>query len=775
MTIDLNGPWELTFGPQPACFDPAVAAPPADWPTIAAEVPGNVELDLIRAGRLPENLAQGNRIYELQPYELYQWWYRRVIDLAPGEGEPWELVFDGLDCLATVFVNGWVAGRAANMLVPQRFDISELLQSGPNELVVRLDSAVLAGREAPVEPGCHAMAANWESLPIRKAPHMYGWDILPRVVSAGLWRGVRLEQPAATAFWSVYWTTVSVDAARPSAVALVDWDIATDQADLTGWRVQVTLRRDGVARVEREFAVHGTHGRERIAVQPADLWWPRGMGEPALYDAELHLLDASGAVVATHCERIGLRRIELERTDVTDESGGEFVFWANGHKVFAKGTNWVPLDALHSRDLSHLDEAVAMLVELNCNMVRCWGGNVYEDHPFFDRCDAAGIMVWQDFALACAVYPQTDDFAAVLREEAEVVVTRLRNHPSLVLWAGNNEIDEAYRWSGLGIDPNLDRLSREVLPQVIRRLDPWRPYLPSSPYLSPELMRRGGHARLKPEDHLWGPRDDFKGPFYTSSPAHFVSEIGYHGCPEPASLAAMMDPEHLWPWQDNDQWLTHAARPLPTITSYDYRIPLMAKQIAVLFGDVPTALEPYVLASQLVQAEALKFFLERWRAGKWRRTGMLWWNLRDGWPVISDAVVDYYGRRKLAYAWLQRLQADVLAILGEPEDGRQAVYVVNDTLRTVSGRVVVRDGSDTVLFETACEAPANESVMVGQVPAASEAALWRVDWESADGLAPNHYLAGPRAFDLRRVAGWLRRLELPDDLAAARFARVWGR
>ena len=258
---------------------------------------------------------------------------------------------------------------------------------------------------------------------------------------------------------------------------------------------------------------------------------------------------------------------------LSKEGDGEFAFVVNGKRIFVKGSNWVPLDAFHSRDHQHLQKTMDMVADLNCNMIRCWGGNVYESNRFFERCDREGVMIWQDFSFACALYPQTPEFHNKVRREAEAIIPLLRNHPSLVLWAGNNEIDAFYTFAKPGCDPNVDDvISREVLASACRRLDPWRDYLPSSPYFGPELWKIGAPHDQRPEDHLWGPRDDFKGPFYTSSNAHFVSEIGYHGCPSRTSLEKMMTPENLWPWQENEEWLTHAVRPQPHGTAYNYRI-----------------------------------------------------------------------------------------------------------------------------------------------------------------------------------------------------------
>ena len=448
---------------------------------------------------------------------------------------------------------------------------------------------------------------------------------------------------------------------------------------------------------------------------------------------------------------------------------GEFVFLVNGQKIFAKGTNWVPLDSLHSRDPQHLAPTIDMAVDLNCNMIRCWGGNVYEDHAFFDLCDRHGIMVWQDFALACAIYPQTDEFAASLRREAEAIVAKLRNHPSLALWAGDNEIDIFYHRMLPGMDPNTDRHSRGTFPAVVRRLDPYRTYLPSSPYSSPEMVRRGAIINEQPERHLWGPRDDFKGAFYTGSLAHFASEIGYHGCTDRKTIEQMIDADHVWPWQDNDQWLTHCTRPHRDFTGWNYRIRLMGKQIAVLFDTIPDNLDDYVLASQISQAEAKKFFIEWFRQAKWRRTGILWWNLRDGWPIFSDAIVDYYGRKKLAYEYIRRVQKDVCAICCEPAGGRHEVVVVNDTLWPAAGHLSITDAdSGAVLLETEYAVEANWRTTAGFVAQATRPAMYLMRWTGGDGRRQlNHYLAGPRPFSLADYRRWLGVMEISGEIGSA--------
>jgi beta-mannosidase len=215
----------------------------------------------------------------------------------------------------------------------------------------------------------------------------------------------------------------------------------------------------------------------------------------------------------------------------------------------------------------------------------------------------------------------------------------------------------------------------------------------------------------------------------------------------------MMTPERLWPWKDNEEWLTHAVRPQPRGTAYNYRIPLMAGQVRLLFGGVPDGLDDFVFASQFSQAEALKFFIERFRMAKGLRSGILWWNVRDGWPQISDAVVDYYGERKLAYQVVRRVQRDVCVMLAEPQAGSQAVVAVNDTLRAVELQATVSCGGEALL-DAKAGLPANSVVVLGGVRESAGRALRRIEWRCEGSVFRNHYLAGPRPFDLAECRSW---------------------
>jgi len=773
--ISLNGTWTLYYGSggNKAPVSPAELNA-AGWPKVSATVPGNVELDLLAAG-LIKDPEHGSNIYDLRKYEAYQWWYVRDFEtpqLSPGERV--NIVFGGLDCMGTIWVNNQLVGKTEDMLIDYRFDITDLLKQGAaNTIYVCINPVVPEAQKYITGAVGNRALTRTEYQHIRKASSMYGWDIMPRLISAGLWRDVSLEIKKTTRFEQVYWMTNKVDVPQRKAELLLDWQFSTDYPTVDKLKMEVSLKRNGKQIYENTYPLFTYGKRQEIELDNVDFWWPRGYGDPALYDATLRIVDKDGKVLDENKQKIGIRTIRLVRSEVvTPENPGEFVFLVNGEKIFVRGTNWVPLDAFHSRDKTHVKAAIDMIVDLNCNMIRCWGGNVYEDHQFFDLCDENGIMVWQDFSFAGTPYSQDPAFLEQVRKEAINVVLKLRVHPSLALWCGNNEIDYYFiKLLSRPVDPKYDKISRDVLPHVIWEYDPLRDYLPSSPYCSEECFKyqqNGLNFSAMPQVHLWGPRGYYKASFYTDVKAHFVSEIGYHGCPNRVSLEKMFDPEDVYPWTDgwkwNDEWQTKAVRPHPDITAHDERNDLMINQVKALFGECPKDLDQFIFTSQTVQAEAMKYFVEFWRMGKFDRTGIIWWNLRDGWPIISDAIVDYYNSKKLAYYYIRQVQHNACVMIGDAQEGHHPVVAVNDTREAKSGTVTVRDAdSGKTLFTGSFEIPVNGKTVVGYIPEQEGQAMWLIDYSVGNEKYTNHYLLGTAPFKLTDYQRWYKSLNIKRD------------
>ena len=760
-SISLNGDWTLRYHLE----DGLMPETPAEmytqgWPCITAQVPGNVELDLVRAG-LEEDPFYAENLYAFRKYEFYQWWFERRFDAPADTGNRWVLRFEGIDTCADVFLNGERIGQSANMFIEHEFDVTDELNYGEENVVtVRIRSSINEARRRELPVGNFGSENMDEMALLRKPASSFGWDIMPRLLSAGLWRPVNLIERAETRITQTYYCTRSI---REGAAELtVRYRFVTNAPILDDFVVRVTGKcGDSVFTAERPALF--VSGSLRISVPDARLWWPRHYGEQNLYEVTMELV-YGGEVMDSVTERIGLRVVDIDQRMLPGDEG-EFKVSVNGVPVMLTGSNWVPMDALHSRDASRVKAALDLFYDTGCNVVRCWGGNVYEDHPFFDLCDRYGILVWQDFAMACGMYPDFPEFRQALEREAEAVVVKLRNHPSILLWAGDNECDEAGIGQGYpAYNSRHNPLTRELLPRVVRLHDPMRVFLPSSPYI-PE-----GIARYNvPEQHNWGARAYFKDDFYKHTNAHFISECGYHGCPAVSSLRRFIPEDLLTPWLGSDVWDTHNTEYLPAGHRHYNRIELMHNQVAILFGRVPEDLERFSLLSQISQAEAKKFFIERARMHKWRRTGIIWWNMIDGWPQISDAVVDYYYTKKLAYHYIRRSQQDVCLVMDELVDWSHEVFLCNDGCR--SGRVhySVTDGeSGEVLLSGECETCANVTRSLGKIRVQpGQQRLFLLRWSFGGEEYGNHFIAGYPPFDAGRMTLWLetiRRLPQPFDL-----------
>ena len=791
--ISLDGDWQLAFAPEgrfqiehPDDLDAA------GMEVIRAQVPGNVELDLFRAGRLPDPFY-ADHIRQLRPFEFYEWWYTREIDLGLETGENtdnsgWDLVFAGLDTLATVWVNGVQVGKADNALIEHRFDVTEALQPGSiNRITVRLRSAVNAARAYHYDASMMSWEHREEGLFVRKAPHVWGWDIMPRAVSAGLWRSVWLEKRQATAIEQLYYWTI--DAGSETATLGVRFQFRVDGSTLEG----LCLRFHGVCdthRFEYEWPVEFVAGGCRVPIPGARLWWPKGYGEPKLYTVTAHLCQG-GQVLAERTDRIGIRKVALHRTekagqpwtpraagssgrvDTPPDPDSHFYFTVNGEPISVKGANWVPLDAFHSRDVERVDAAVALFDDLGCNMIRCWGGNVYEDHRFFDLCDQAGMLVWQDFAFACCRYPQTETFLARVRREVEGhrEQTAQPRLPGPVVRRQRSRSDLPVRRPAPLLQPPDPRghppgpAPRRSLPRLRAEftLRPGRPRTPGRrPHAHPGASPMGA-ARLLQEPVLHParralyrrdrlsrlPQRLLDPPLYRSRPRLALAGQRPVAGARRLSLAAQR----------------HRPRP---------RRPDGQPGARAVWRD-PGNLEIFALASQITQAEAKKFFIESTRLRKWATSGILWWNVIDGWPQFSDAIVDYYYGKKLAYHYIRRVQQPVALVVGEAgPDKYLPVVVCNDTRQDATVQYKVWDADDGgVQLQGTTAVPARQNAQVGRIRTyASDKKLYLIEWQVNERRFGSHYLAGLPPLSLAQYRRWLPQIAaLPAAFDAAQIAR----
>lgn len=747
--MNLNGTWKLFYRDRKT----------GQSGEIRARVPGNVERDLAAAGLLPVDLFYGTNIKRTYATETYDFTYMRTFD-ADGEGE-YDLVFEGVDCCAEYFLNGEKIGESENMLVEHVFRVRGLKKKN-NELKVVIRSSFYENDARGYN--LRTMIKCWvpsltPTVGLRRAQHTYGWDIMPRAVSAGIWKNVRLEKVPKHDFVQFYIVTKHVNRDGSADLSVFyEFNRETEITAEGGYTLRV-CGKCGESEFFAEEKLYCRAGNFWLHVPDAKLWWPKNYGVPALYGVRAELV-RGGEALAVREDRLGIRTAKLLFREGAGEKG-EFCFLVNGKRVFALGANWTPLSPYHSEDEERLDGALALLDEVGCNFVRCWGGNVYESDRFYDFCDERGIMVWQDFAFACATYPDDGDFLREVEAEAVKVIRRLRRHPSLVLWAGDNELDEVNCM--LGYDPEDNAISRRVLRRCVRDNDFLRSYLPSSPYIA---ARRAWEESELPEGHVWGERDYYKNDFYRFRRERFISEIGYQGCVCEESARRFI-PESELNDHSSESWVLHSS----DCFGRRDRIFLMEKQVAYLFGEVPEKFKAFSRASQFVQAEAYKFFIENTRTDPQKR-GIVWWNLLDGWPQFSDAVVDYYFVKKAAFDVIRRSQQPFLLAFRENENGRALLFACNHSGGEVCVDYEVVD-ADTraVVCRGGARAAAGEVVELDMAERFYFRQKMLLIFWKGQVCGFNHYITGAPPYDAEDFCRWY---ALLSDLEKQRSERGEG-
>lgn len=726
-------------------------------------IPSNIETILMKEGLIPDPFFGTNAWNKDLDYQhIFYVTHFPFIQLDNGE-----LVFEGIDTIADIILNGEIIYRAENMLIPHKIKLPRLKKE--NELIVHIYPTVIESRKHLITPNESTFKYNYDGLYIRKPPHMFGWDIMPRIISAGIFRDAYVHDLGKEYICKddVYFFTQNINDNK--ALIRMYFNVYVKSDELDDYCLHVSFKfRD--SSYEFDQKIYHTGGGYEFVLENPYLWWPKNNGEPNLYDVSLQLMKKE-KVIDTYQTKLGVRLVRLERT--TFAENGKFQFYVNNKPIFVAGTNWVPVDALHSRDKERIPQILPMLDDLNCNMIRMWGGNLYENDMVYEYCDEHGILVWQDFVMGCASYPQDEEFQKVMRNEVDAIIKRLRQHPSLILWAGNNENDYSYLYPHFNRDPNdVDIICRKLIPEELNKLDFTRPYLPSSPYFDKEAYQNRNVE--KSEEHLWGPRRYFKEPYYKESKACFASETGYHGCPGVSSLEKFISKEKLWTPIDenyrglgNDEWLCHAtAQEVNDGGFFTYRIDLMSSHVKLLFGDsVPFNLSDYSLASQISQAEAFKYFIERFRVKKWQKTGVLWWNLIDGWPQISDAVVDYYFNKKLAYSYIKRSQRPVCLIVDEPDNNKAQVIACNDSeIDTDLSFHIYNARTKKEVLKGKCRVLAHTNLNIGELLIDEEKEFYMIEWNDEFGQGLNHYFTNCIDIDYREY------LKILKDYKIDKFA-----
>ncbi|ROU04419.1 glycoside hydrolase family 2 protein [Histidinibacterium lentulum] len=710
--MDLSGTWSLSD----ARGDHA----------LEIELPCDVITALERAGRIPDPY-HGRNEYGLRWIAERDWTLRRRVTLTDPEVA---LVLSGVDCVATVRVNGRVVLETANAFRGYRADLGGVAQAGENEIEIVLQSSVAAA-EAAQQAQPFPVPYHKANCPIpngnmlRKVQCDFGWDWNIALAPAGIYGDIRIEPARAP---RVTGLTVTQDH-EPGHVTVT---VAGEATDAEGRLCLVSLAAQSV-----EAPVTDGRFEARIGIDDPQLWWPAGQGAQVLHDLTVTL---GGTSVK---RRIGLRSLDL--VSEPDEIGRSFGFRVNGRDVFARGANWIPADALPGRitkeKTRHLLQSA---VDAHMNMIRVWGGGRYEPDWFYDLCDELGLMVWQDFMFACHLYPSTPEFLDEVAGEVRETVARLQHHASIALWCGDNELIGALTWFPESVQNrdrylvSYDRLNRTI-EAALRETAPGANWWPSSPSPGPMSFGDAWHDDSAGDMHFWSvwhEGRDFD--HYRDVAPRFCSEFGFQSYPSMSVIRQFADPADF-----------NIASPV--LESHQKNAGGNARIAETMFRyfRFPKDFESFVYLSQVQQGLAIRTAVEHWRSLKPRCKGTLYWQLNDTWPVCSWSSLDYGGGWKLMHHMARRFHAPV-HVVAVPEGEQIVLKAVNDTGAPVAVEVTAEalflDGRAETLAEAGATVGPDAALEVLRVQRAAlgEARLLGWAWRHEGGAGAEH--SAPRPY-----------------------------
>ena len=626
---------------------------------LTGTVPGCIHTDLLAHELIPDLHFRDN---ESQMHWVYEqdWTYSRQIELSEEQVQAATLFLrcHGLDTLATISVNGAEVAKTNNMHRTYEFDLKPHARAGSNDISITFHNVLpfLAEHNKIHEtPSWNLFKDEFKGKAwIRKMACSFGWDWGPIAPSMGIWRDIEIMCSD-----HAYITDIALTQDHSENQVDLGCTLQLDQAG-ENLSAELSLSLNGEAVGKTDFNVNGATGQAKISISGPALWWPLDLGEQTLYDLEITLRNQQGDCVDQQHKRIGLRTLDLIREN--DDEGQSFTFQVNGQDFFAKGANWVPVhNYLPFITREHYDARLTDAVDAHMNMIRVWGGGIYEDDNFYDLCDEKGILLWQDFMFACSTYPTFDDeFNKNVSAEFSDNVKRLRHHPSIALWCGNNELEQGLvsdEWNNRSMSwTDYSRIFDDMLPKICADLDPQRSYWPGSPH-TPIDDRNNSNDQRSGDCHLWSVWFGNK-PFEAQRDwtCRFMSEFGFQSFPEPKTLNGFTDPK--------DRNLSSY------VMDFHQRSGPGNKTIYKYIMDwflLPKNLDETLWLSQVSQGLCVKYATEHLRRLQPHNMGVLYWQINDIWPCASWASVDYHGRWKALQYMAKQFFAPLLVSILEFE------------------------------------------------------------------------------------------------------------
>jgi beta-mannosidase len=673
---EVKSPWTLKLTPRQDAWD---IEPVADshnaWrndPTkivrkalpasFKATVPGFIHTDLIDAGFIDDISINGK--------EQDQFWiwktdsvYSTTIPRDASDGHK-DLVFKGLDTVATISINGQVRLKTKNMHRSYRLDVSEEIAKGDLLLEIAFKAPLTDAEEHVKELGLYPRPYDMPYNYQRKMACSYGWDWGPITVSSGIWKPVELHS------WEIAFVDhIAVTPTLENGVPTFDLNVPIKgQTQSLTAVVRVIPANGGATILEKKIKIDASHFAETIQVPDAKAWHPRGRGDQPLYNVEFDLLDPDGNLLETHSKRVGFRKVELDTSAVSDTKN-LFAIKVNGERLWIRGANWIPDDPFPTRvTKERYQQRIKDMLEVNINGIRVWGGGIYESEHFYNFCDEEGIVVWQDFLFACAAYPETPEMFDEVVAEVDENVRRLSSHPSLVIWCGGNECLEGFQYWGwppvLEGRPWGETFYRQTIPNTLETIDKSRPYIPGSPFSTHSNDVRGFDSGT---NHIWDVWNETGYERYEQYSPSFAAEFGFNGPGSWSMLTRAIGSDDL----DSTA---------PEVAYYQRAFDGMTKIAAGLsreFANPPTAGHAWYFAAALDQARAVEIGLKHFRSQYETCSGSILWQFNDMWPAISWAVLDQTGFRKLAWHAMKAAYSPRTLIVGRVDQGAQ-ITLLND-------------------------------------------------------------------------------------------------